>query len=76
MDTPKLKAEIERQIADWQQVQMANPPDSDVWQEASGEIARLAAMLVPMGRTRKAKARKAAKLYDAGEGRKVTIPEE
>lgn len=46
MTTAKYIASIERQIGEHQRVQMANAPSSEVWQNASAEINRLAALIV------------------------------
>jgi hypothetical protein len=46
MTVAKYVASIERMIEEHQQVQMVNRPDSEAWQQASGEIHRLAALIL------------------------------
>jgi hypothetical protein len=46
MKVNRYIAQIERIIAEHQQVQMANPPSSAQWQSASKEINRLALLIV------------------------------
>lgn len=46
MTVQRYIKEIEKQIAEHQKVQMANPPSSYWWQQASSEIHRLAALIV------------------------------
>lgn len=46
MDTATYVAKIEEVIAEHQRVQMANPPSSKKWQDASKEINRLAKLIV------------------------------
>jgi hypothetical protein len=46
MTMEKLIKEIEKLIAECQQIQMVNPPSSEQWQEASVEINRLAKLIV------------------------------
>jgi hypothetical protein len=52
MKTARYIASIERQIREHQQVQMANPPSSELWQNASAEINRLAALVVVAAKDR------------------------
>jgi hypothetical protein len=46
VNTANYIASIERIIREHQQVQMANPPTSKPWQDASEEINRLASLIV------------------------------
>jgi hypothetical protein len=46
MDAATYVAKIEEVIAEHQRVQMANPPSSKKWQDASKEINRLAKLIV------------------------------
>jgi hypothetical protein len=46
MTIAKYIASIERNIAEQQQVQMVNRPDSAPWRAASSEIHRLAALII------------------------------
>lgn len=46
MKIDKYISEIEKQIAEHQRTQMANPPSSTQWQNASVEINRLAKLIV------------------------------
>jgi len=49
MDTATYIAKTEEIIAEHQRVQMANPPSSKKWQDASKEISRLAKLIVASG---------------------------
>jgi hypothetical protein len=49
MDTATYTAKVEEVIAEHQRTQMANPPSSKKWQDASKEINRLAKLIVSAG---------------------------